>query len=352
MNGKAAKVLFIVAFGICVILLFFPFAQITKEKTNVDFIKHIDYYLWGIHTYGSGTFESTKNAWTIYINPESSEINTFLAISFIFLLAGMLMGIWTIYYYLKKLDVAPNFSWLAIISLVLSLLFFRIGITDIEGSFISDAKLYNYSVSSGYFSSFYIFNLGIIFMILSYGFSLFDLSQKEGIEKRMDTKSKDFYDWDIDIKHDKEEKGYANIPIALIAAGVFILAFGIFALLITYSALSNPDVNVQIAGMIGVLSGIAGLIVGIAATVKGFIDYVAKKEPAMDEGGYFKLSIIFLILTWLIFPMIFGPFSVYFGYIIYSKWNKSKGAIIMIFGIIFTLVSYIIGVISMQSLLK
>ncbi|RLG55854.1 MAG: hypothetical protein DRN95_07425 [Candidatus Hydrothermarchaeota archaeon] len=170
----------------------------------------------------------------------------------------------------------------------------------------------------------------------------------EGNEKKAN-----FYGWELVGKQEKREKrDHVNISIVLIVTGDFILAFGIFAFLITYPALSNPDVNVQIAGIIGVLSGIAGLIVGLVTTVKGFIDYASSKEPAMDESGYFKLGIISLVLTWIIFPMIFGPFSVYFGYVIYSKWDKSKGSAIMVLGIIFTLISYIISVASMQNLLK
>jgi len=276
MSGVASKVLFVVAFGLCIVLLFFPFAQITKEKTNVVFVKHVDYYLWGVHIYGSGTFEPTDNTWILYINPKTSDMNTFLAISFMLLLAGLVMGLLTIYYYLKKPDVAPTFSWLVIIPFALSSLFFRIGIEDVKGYLLSVAKVYDYEISSTYYASFYIFILGVILMLLSYGLSYVELPSRKHQKIETEVKTEETAE-EIKMETGKKVKreiskgGYIALGLlfGVISLVFFPIIFGPATIFCGYKIFSKWDERIGLGIMIfGACCMIVGILLGYYFAMK------------------------------------------------------------------------------------
>jgi len=324
MNKSSGKSLFIIGLGICILLMFFPLAQITKEKSGV--IEYRDYYSWGIHIYG------TKNVWDFYLNPSSKLSNILLYFATTFLIAGLFMGLCVIYNFFTKPKVAPTFSWLSIAPLILSILFFKLGLDDIMGNLMK-----KYSVVLNYLASFYIFIFGIILMILS---SLISSIAHESKVNGIST-----------------EKPHIAPSLILIAIGIIMFVYGLAATLLIYSEINKPlfnfaSSNVQWVTIFSFISSIAYTIVGIISMIKGFIDYSMQKEPMLNEKQYTNFSIVFLILTWFVFPVIFGLFATLFGYIIYSKWNKNKGIVIMVVGIISTIISTILGIWSMQTMIK
>lgn len=324
MNKGSGKSLFIIGLGICILLLFFPLAKITKEKSGV--IEYQDYYSWGIHIYG------TKNIWDFYLNPSSKFSNILLYFAATFLIAGLFMGLWVIYDYFAKPKVAPIFSWFSIAPLILSILLFKLGLDDIVGNLMN-----KYSVALSYLASFYIFIFGIILMILS---SLISSIAHENKVNEIST-----------------EKLHIAPSLILIVIGIIMFVYGLAATLLIYSEINKPlfnfaSSNIQWMAVFSFISGIAYTIIGIIAMIKGFIDYSMQKEPMLNENQYTNFSIIFLILTWFIFPVIFGLFATLFGYIIYSKWNKNKGIAIIVIGIISTIISTILGVWGIQEMIK